>query len=84
MSDSIKHNLLGILTVVTFVAFYAVENVYIKIIIGSALIIGLIISMIIIHRSIDLTDNQKRLSWIIILPLISLFAYLYSLIKQTI
>ena len=70
MRDSLKHNLIGISTVALLVSIYVVENVYIKIVIGIALIIGLVISMIMIHKTIEMTDNQKRLSWIIIVPLI--------------
>ncbi len=84
MRDSLKHNLIGISTVALLVSIYVVENVYIKIVIGIALIIGLVISMIMIHKTIEMTDNQKRLSWIIIVPLISLIVYLYSQIKKII
>jgi hypothetical protein len=81
MSDSLKYNLVGILTVAVLVSMYAFENIYIKVFSGLVILIGLIISAIMIHRSIEITDKQKRIVWIFIIPFISLITYLYFQIK---
>jgi len=81
MSDSLKYNLIGIGVVIAMVVIYTVDNKIVKLIVGIGLVIGLIISLIQIQRSIELSDGQKRLSWIILLPLLSLIGYLYTLIK---
>jgi disulfide bond formation protein DsbB len=80
MSDSLKYNLIGIAVVIAMVAIYTVDNKIVKLIVGIGLVIGLIISLIQTQRSIELSDGQKRLSWIILLPLLSLIGYLYTLI----
>lgn len=81
MSDSLKYNLSGALTVALLVSIYAVENIYYKIFMVSALIIGLIILFIFAQRSIEITNSQKRVYWIIIIPIISLIAYLFVQIE---
>jgi disulfide bond formation protein DsbB len=81
MSDSLKYNLIGIGVVIAMVVIYTVDNKIAKLIVGIGLVIGLIISLIQTQRSIELSDGQKRLSWIILLPLLSLIGYLYTLIK---
>jgi len=81
MSDSLKSNLIGIGVVIAMVVIYTVDNKIVKLIVGSGLVIGLIISLIEVQRSIELSDGQKRLSWIILLPLLSLIGYLFALLK---
>ncbi len=81
MSDSLKYNLVGIGVVIAMVVIYTADNKIVKLIVGIGLLIGLIISLIQTQRSIELSDGQKRLSWIILLPLLSLIGYLYTLIK---
>jgi hypothetical protein len=81
MNDSLKYNLFGILTVAVLVSMYAFENIYIKVFSGLVILIGLIISAIMIHRSAEMTDKQKRIVWIFIIPVISLITYLYFQIK---
>jgi disulfide bond formation protein DsbB len=81
MSDSLKHNLIGISVVIAMVVIYTVDNKIVKLIVGIGLVIGLILSLVQTQRSIELSDGQKKLSWIILLPLLSLIGYLYSLIN---
>ncbi len=80
MSDSFKYNLIGLFVVGSMVVIYTVDNRTIKLIVGISMIIGLIISLIQTQRSIELSDSQKRLSWIILVPILSLIGYLYTLI----
>jgi uncharacterized transporter YbjL len=81
MRNSILSNLIGILTVIALIEVYTSENKIVKLACGVSVIILLIISLIQSQRSIDISDNQKRLSWIILIPLFSLMLYLYTLIK---
>jgi disulfide bond formation protein DsbB len=81
MSESLKYNLIGIATVIALVVTYTVDNKIVKLIVGITLVIGLIISLIQTQRSIEFSNGQKRLSWIILFPLLSLIGYLYTLIK---
>jgi disulfide bond formation protein DsbB len=81
MSESLKYNLIGIAVVIASVVIYTADNKIVKFIVGITLVIGLIISLIQTQRSIELSDGQKKLSWIILFPLLSLIGYLYTLIK---
>jgi len=79
MINSLKYNLVGILTVICMVVAYTAEEKIIKLITGSLLIIALIFSLIETQRSIELSSGQKQLSWIILIPLLSLVGYLYKI-----
>ena len=81
MSDALKHNLIGIIVVIAMVVIYTVDNKIVKLTVGIGLVIALFISFIQTQRSIELSDGQKRLSWIILFPLLSLIGYLYTLMK---
>lgn len=82
MSDFLKFNLLGAFSVAVLVSIYAVENIYYEIFMVSALIIGMIVSLIRSQKSVEMLDSQKRLYWFIIIPVISLIAYLFSEIGE--
>ena len=77
MNESLKYNLIGVSVAVTMVVIYTVNNKPIKIIAGISLIIALAISLIIIQRNTELTRGQKVFSWIVLIPLLSLIAYIY-------
>jgi len=79
MINSLKYNLVGIFTVICMVVAYTAEEKIIKLITGSLLIIALIFSLIETQRSIELSSGQKQLSWIILIPLLSLVGYLYKI-----
>lgn len=79
MGEALKFNIIGILTILLTVAVFTVDNNTIKLILGITLLIGLVISFIQVQRSLLIPDDQKRLSWIILLPVLSLIFYLFNI-----
>lgn len=73
-----RNTLIGIIYIALFFFSYTAENKTIKIISSSLLIISLVISLILVQLNKDLPAKQKRLFWIVLLPLLSLIVNLIS------
>lgn len=80
MKYSLKDNLIGISGVGAMIIIYTFDNKIVKLIFGFGLVTVLIIALIQSQRSIELTDGQKLFSWFILLILLPLIGYLYTLI----
>jgi len=66
MKDSLKYNIGGIITIALLVLTYTATDNLVKIICGFLLFCLLIISMVLIHRSLEITSSQKWIAWIFI------------------
>lgn len=76
MSNSLINNLAGLGTIALMVTVFTVENLLVKFIAGIILLAVMIISLIIIQKNKELTSAQKKLAWVVVLPLFSLIGYL--------
>ena len=82
MNESLKNNLIAVLFVISLVVLYTIDNETIKIVLGIGLVSGLIISMIQIQRSVELTKSTKRLAWLILLPLFTILKHLFAVLHE--
>jgi len=81
MNEPLKHNIIGVLVVILLVGFYTIDNATLIIIFGIGLVTSLIISMIQIQRSLELSKSTKRLAWLILLPLFTIVKHLFTLVQ---
>lgn len=81
MSRSLRHNLIGICSVFVMIVFVTITDKPVKIILGAFLAIALIISLIQMQRSVELTNVQKIISWTILIPLGIILLNLFFLTK---
>lgn len=81
MNEELKNNLAGAAVLLAMVVTYTSENLILKVASGSILVIGLIISLIIIQLNSEISNLIKRISWIVLIPTLSLMGYLFSLLK---
>jgi hypothetical protein len=69
---------LNAITIVAFIISYASETKEIVIVTGSIAVIGLIWNLRTIQTSSQVDKRTKRISWFIILPLLSIVAKIFS------
>lgn len=81
MSDTLKYNLKGIAVLAAMVIIFTVNNNTLKLVVGIGLVAGLVTALIQTQQSIELSTGLKRLSWIILIPLMSIIGYLFAIIE---
>ena len=75
-----RDTLFAIFLLAVYFFAYTANNNWIRIICSFVAILSLIISLIIIQKNKNLSSRQKRIYWIILLPVFSLVVNIVSLI----
>ncbi len=75
MNNSLTYYLIGIVVTMSMVLAYTSDNTMLSCFAGITLVIGLIVSIFLIQRSMEWSHKQKRMAWLILLPMLSLIGF---------